>query len=71
MLVSKMDKFTHLCKKLLGNGSFKHRNDVKLSLLGEICGDITQMLCHLNISFLTSSVFVCEFIVNKGSFTSA
>ena len=40
----------------------------KFSLLGEIWGDITQMLCHLNISFLTSSIFVCEFNVNKGSF---
>ena len=30
------------------------------------------MLCHLNISFLTSSIyccFLCEFNVNKGSFS--
>ena len=41
----------------IGEWIFKHRNDVKLSLLGEICGDITQMLCQLNISFLTKFCF--------------
>ena len=60
MLVCEIDKFTHLLEDLLKTEMY-----VKLSLLGEICGDIKQILCHLNISFFGKFRFCCEFYVNK------